>query len=352
MKNRSLDSTSAVLRNNNQKTGKFLSMDGSPGGGFSGHIQHRFDSSGPLRAPHFERRGDNRLENRYLGPTGQPGGRGRGTHPITPQVTVVNQGHFSGPSFSPAPYANPVNNNTDRFFYGTRQGALSNASPPRHPPTNHHYPHSQSSQLISGHPAFNVGGSYNMDAAASRTFPPDVTRATQEGIGGSVAQVGSIQPPAHSPQAGSIDIFRIQRRRVHSLPCPVSGCPSSLSRTQDQRRHLLTHLPHWIHCPAPDCFWRGDRLNAFVRHWGNDHHHPTTGSTQVPNEDQCKTFDPQPLMKAISEGFCIQAAQKHAISMVKKRALELRKPELSENPWGSKWKRQKNSDPRHMVPTS
>jgi hypothetical protein len=165
-----------------------------------------------------------------------------------------------------------------------------------------------------------------------------------------MAAVGSIQPPALSPQAGSIDVFPIQRRRVPSLPCPVSGCPSSLGRTQDQRRHLLTHLPHWIHCPVPDCLWRGDRLNAFVRHWGNDH----PSGIQVPKEDEWKTYDPQPLMKAISEGtHCIQVAQKHAISMVKKRALELRKPELFENPWGSKckWTRLRNSDPRYVVPT-
>jgi hypothetical protein len=58
-------------------------------------------------------------------------------------------------------------------------------------------------------------------------------------------------------------------------------------------------------------------------------------------------------MKAISEGtLCIQVAQMRAISMVKKRALELRKPELFENPWGSKWKRLRNSDPRYVVPTT
>jgi hypothetical protein len=260
---------------------------------------------------------------------------------------VVDQGHFFGPSFSsPAPYTNPVNN-TDGFFHETPhwQGALSNTSPPRDPPRNHHHHHTQSSPLVSGHPTLNLGGSYNMEA--SRAFPPHATQATQEGIGGSMAAVGSIQPPALSPQAGSIDGFPIQRR--HSLPCPVSGCPTSLSRTQDQRRHLLTHLPHWIHCPVPDCSWRGDRLNAFARHWGNDH----PSSIQAPNEDQCKTYDPLPLMRAIAEGtLCIQDAQKYAISTVKQRALELRKPELFENPWGSKWKKLKNSGPRHIVPTS
>jgi len=337
-------------------------MDGSLGGGFSGHNQNCFDSSGRLRvsfshhlslltayilqAPYFERRGDNQREIRH--PTVQPRGRGHGTHPITPQPIVVNQGYFLGPSFAPAPYANPVNN-TDGFFHGTPQRVLSNTIPLRHPPAprNHHHPHTQSSPLISGHTAFNLGGSYNMEAA-SRVSPLDVTQASQEGIGASSAAVGSIQPPPLSPQGGSIDVFPNQRR-MHSLPCPVSGCTSSLSRTQDQRRHLLTHLPHWIHCPAPDCIWRGDRFNAFVRHWGNDH----PSGNQVPNESQCKTYDPQPLMKAIYEGtLCIQDAQNYAISMVKNRALQLRKLELSEDPWGSKWKRLRNSDQRHMVSTS
>jgi hypothetical protein len=278
-----------------------------------------------LQAPHFERRGDNRREYRYpTGQRGQPGGRGRGTHPITPQVTAVNQGQFFGSSFSPAPYTNPVNNTvTNGFSHGTPhwQAAPSNSTPPpRDPPGHHHhhhhYPHTQSSPLIRGYPALNPGSSYNMEAPrAPPAFPLDVTQATQEGIGGSMAAMGSIRQPALSPQAGSVDVFPIQRR--HSLPCPVSHCPTSLSRTQDQRRHLLTHLPHCIHCPAPDCSWRGDRPNAFARHWNNDH----PPGIQVPNEGHCRTYDPQPLMRSIAEGtLCIQDAQKYAISMVKQRA--------------------------------
>ena len=291
-----------------------------------------------LQAPHFERRGDNRWENGL--PGGQPRGRGqgRGTYPITPQAVMDNQGRSFGPPFPPAPYTNQVNN-AGGFFHGTPQGGLSN-TPPRHPPGNHHHhPHTQSPPLISGHPAFNPG-SYNMEAF--QTFPPDVTQATQEGSWGSMAGVGSIQRPprALSPQAGSSHLFPIQRR-VQNLPCPVPGCPKSLGRTQDKRRHLLTHLPHWLHCPAPGCNWRGDRFDVFVRHWSSNGH---PSGIQVPNEDECRIYDPQPLMRAISDSTLdIQAAQREAISMVRRRALELQKPELSDNPWGSKCKRQKNS---------
>jgi hypothetical protein len=229
---------------------------------------------------------------------------------------------------------------------------VSNTPPPQYPPGNHHHHHSHTQSppvLVSGHPSFDHGGGYNM--GASRAFPLDVTQATHQAREDSMAEVGSIQRPAQalSPQAGSSDIFPIQRRRVQSLPCPVSRCQSSLGRTQDQKRHLLTHLPHCIHCPAPDCFWRGDRINAFGRHWSNAH----PFSIRVPDEDEYRTYDPQPLMRAISEGtLSIQDAQRRAISMVRRRALELPKPELSDDPWGSKCKRLKNSDLRHMVPTS
>lgn len=264
---------------------------------------------------------------------------------------MANQGHFNGPSFPPGPYANQVINTPDGFFHGNPQGPLLDAPHPHYPPGNHHHhrhphPHTQSpsSPLIRGYPAFNVGGSYTIQA--SRAFPLDVAQATQDGIGSPMAAVSSIQQPALSSQAGSIDVFPVQRR--NGLPCPVSDCPSSLGRSQEQRRHLLTHLPHWLHCPAHGCGWRGDRLHAFMRHWGNDH----PSGIRVLN-DQCRTYDPQPLMKEISEGSLrIQAAQMRAISMVKKRAIELQKPELFKNPWGSKGKRKRNFDPHQMVPTS
>ena len=229
-------------------------------------------------------------------------------------------------------------NNTDGFFHGPSHTARSNTPLARHPPRNHHHPHTQPPPMLSDYAVFNVGGNYNME---------DVTQATQGGIGGPMAEAGSMQLPARalSPQSGPSDFSPIQRRRVESsgLPCPVSRCQSSLGRAQDQRRHLLTHLPHWVHCPAPECIWRGDRPDAFVRHWGSDH--PSV--IRVPNEDQCRTYDPQPLMRAISDGtLSIQAAQRHAISAVRRKASELQKPELFDNPWGSKSKKQRNSDPR------
>jgi hypothetical protein len=52
----------AVLRKDSQN--KYLSVEDGRGGSFSGHTQNRLDSSRPLRAPHFERCGGNRQENK------------------------------------------------------------------------------------------------------------------------------------------------------------------------------------------------------------------------------------------------------------------------------------------------
>lgn len=294
-------------------------------------------------------RGDNRRENRHGHPTGQPSGRSRGSPPITARAISVDQGQYYGPPLSPPPYTNPVNN-TDVYFHGPPQGAPSNTSPPRHPSRIRHHPHTQSSPPIGGHHVFNLEGSYNNTGTCRHdAFPLDATHSTQEEIRDSMATVASgfIQRPTISPgpQPGPIDVFQVQRGRVDNLPklpCPVSGCTSWLGRNQEQRRHLLTHLPHWIHCPVPDCPWRGDRANAFAKHWST--HSP---GSRVPNEDQYSIYDPKPLMRAICDsGLCIQEAQGRAISMVKGKASELRKSELSDDPWGSKSKRLRNTDPR------
>ena len=46
--------------------------------------------------------------------------------------------------------------------------------------------------------------------------------------------------------------------------CPI--CPASLGRLQDRKRHILSHLPHWLQCQAPDCSWRGDRWEHLRKH--------------------------------------------------------------------------------------
>lgn len=283
-----------------------------------------------LQALHFNRHGPhggNQRENSLS--TGWPDGRSHShyTNPMIPRAMMAYQEHILGYPSYPTSYVDG--------FHGPSQGRLSNTSLPHLPPGSHHTP---SPPLISGHPAVNFRGAHNSEVP--RGFPLLVRQAVQGFVG---VPTSSIQLPALSdlsPQAENIDVLPVWRRPVHSFPCLVPRCPSSFSRAQDQRRHLLIHLPRWIHCPAPDCSWRGDRLSAFARHWGRDH----PSSSQVPEEDQCKIFDPLPLMKGIADGsVCIQDAQKYAVSMVKKKASILGKPELFENPWGRKQRKQRKA---------
>jgi hypothetical protein len=114
-------------------------------------------------------------------------------------------------------------------------------------------------------------------------------------------------------------------------PCPVPGCSSSSGRPQDRNRHILTHLPYWIHCPDPGCSWRGDRPSDFKRHRRRDH----PSSSQELSEGQYKTYDPLPLVGKIVWGtLSIEDANKHALAMVRKKSSELGMKKICENPWG------------------
>src|SRR6266849_111280 len=46
--------------------------------------------------------------------------------------------------------------------------------------------------------------------------------------------------------------------------CPI--CAASLGRLQDRKRHILSHLPHWLQCQVPGCSWRGDRWEHLRKH--------------------------------------------------------------------------------------
>jgi hypothetical protein len=134
-------------------------------------------------------------------------------------------------------------------------------------------------------------------------------------------------------QDGATHIPPSRKPPRRDWPCPVPGCSSSLGRLQDRDRHILIHLPYWIHCPNLDCSWRGDRPSDFKRHWRRDH----SSSSQEPSEDQHKTYDPLPLVGKIVWGtLSIQDANEHALSMVRKKSSELGMKDMYENPWGRK----------------
>jgi len=150
-----------------------------------------------------------------------------------------------------------------------------------------------------------------------------------------------VPPP---PQGRSIDApstcLPTPKRRERMWHCLVSDCPSSFFRFQDRKRHLLSHLPHWIHCAYPGCSWKGDRPSAFRRHWSTNLSHLSSGQ----DEGQFIIYDPFPLTERIEEGtLSVHDARKHAMLMVKKKALELDMPGLCNNPWGRKGRRAQQS---------
>ena len=164
--------------------------------------------------------------------------------------------------------------------------------------------------------------------------------ATQEAQGFLGDPIDLMEPLGHGVMSLPtrdvvVNTSPILKSRVRDWPCPASGCVSSFGRRQDRNRHILIHLPYWIHCPYPGCSWRGDRPNLFRIHWDRDSNHPS--SSRDLDERQFRTYDPWPLVGKIEKGsLSIRDAKAYAISMVRKKASDVGKPELCENPWGRK----------------
>lgn len=141
-------------------------------------------------------------------------------------------------------------------------------------------------------------------------------------------------PPDHG--GGIVGASPIPQQSARNYPCLAPDCLASFDRPQERRRHLSTHLPHWIHCPYPGCWWRGDRLDVFRGHLGNSH----PPSSQDLDEGQFKTYDPWPLIERIEDGsLSVEEAKNYAMRMVREKGSELGKQELWENPWGRKGRR-------------
>ncbi|KAH9064011.1 hypothetical protein EDB87DRAFT_1820639 [Lactarius vividus] len=114
--------------------------------------------------------------------------------------------------------------------------------------------------------------------------------------------------------------------------CPI--CHDIFTRWQDRDRHLVTHLPHWIHCPISNCTWRGNRVRQFEDHWGREHR-----SYHIPGRNQFEIFDPQEFVNQINAGTIPVVATGRAIERVLAKAGQLGKPSMSKDPWGWKIKR-------------
>jgi hypothetical protein len=118
--------------------------------------------------------------------------------------------------------------------------------------------------------------------------------------------------------------------------CPDRDCTESPGRWQDQKRHVHTHLAHWICCMHPGCSWRGDRVDALPKHWRRVH----PSSSQELANSEFMIYDPEPLVKALLNGtISLEEAQRNANAMVKSRAHEIGKSEIWESLLGRRKKR-------------
>ena len=124
--------------------------------------------------------------------------------------------------------------------------------------------------------------------------------------------------------------------------CPI--CAALLGRTQDRKRHILSHLPYWLQCQAPDCSWRGDRWEHLRKHRLKVH--PSSG--QESDTRESIIYDPRPFVEGITDYITFENAKAIAISLVVKKAKELEKSELWGDLWGRKRRRSRKgvSSPR------
>jgi hypothetical protein len=147
-------------------------------------------------------------------------------------------------------------------------------------------------------------------------------------------QLASVSPPLFEDKAASI-AFTVSTPKgpTHNTDkyCPI--CAALLSRLQDRKRHILSHLPHWLQCQAPGCSWRGDRWEHLRKHRFKVH----PSSSQESNTHGAVIYDPWPLVEGITDNTTFESAKAIAISLVEKKAKELEKLEL----WGDLWGRRR-----------
>ena len=269
---------------------------------------------------------------------------GRGTKLRGAQRIVHPRTTLPGPSFSiPSRPRLPV----DGSSLQTRQQGMAHATPQQITSYNHF---SQYSAMVSSQISCDPTpesqsqdvGTYSIQQYDSRVSSaqclswPKLLIVVMQIVQGSV--LGYTQRPcvASSPLEDrmadiALKVF-VPKRSTHDVAwlCPV--CAALLGRSQDQRRHILSHLPDWLQCPDPGCSWRGDRWETLNRHQHKVH----PSSSQEPDKNIAVIYNPWQLVRGIIEGTTlIEYARACAISMVERRAFELGKSGL----WGDFWGR-------------
>jgi len=139
-------------------------------------------------------------------------------------------------------------------------------------------------------------------------------------------------PPV--PFQNQVDPHSARRPRTRPGPQQCQKCQRLFNRRQERDRHLRSYLPHWIYCPFPHCPWRGDRIDIFKRHWGDNH--GVEGA--VPVRWQFEIYSPDEVVEFINLGvLSVDDAAVYARSLVDARMWELGKKDVwGRDSWGRK----------------
>jgi hypothetical protein len=119
---------------------------------------------------------------------------------------------------------------------------------------------------------------------------------------------------------------------VHLLHTCLN-CKRIFDRRQELKRHLRSNLPHWIHCPIPQCGWTGNRLHTLTDHMTA---HPQGGGF-APEEYQI--YNPEALVESMARGtLTVVSAADIALSMVEERFAQPDKVGVAANVWNRRRK--------------
>jgi len=182
-------------------------------------------------------------------------------------------------------------------------------------------------QYTLGDPVF--PGNFDTQAVPGSTL--NATGHAQRSCDAPLFQEDSTSNTASSPQDSLV--------HGAAWTCPI--CFASLGRSQDRKRHILSHLPQWLQCPDPGCAWRADRWEVLKKHLRSVH---PSGSPKL-DKQKSRIYDPWPLVDEILRGTTpAEVARACAISAVKERAVELGKSRIWRDSWGRRGRRPDNLD--------
>jgi hypothetical protein len=139
-----------------------------------------------------------------------------------------------------------------------------------------------------------------------------------------------VPPTSFTPASPQSQVAQVGLGEPMDEPphCPI--CGRNFKRLQERNRHLRAFLPHWFFCPHPHCPWRGNRRCNLNKHWKTTHF-----LGEAPNPENCRIYDPDPLVQSVVSGESpIELAITIALQEVQSRAQILDKVGVWKDGWG------------------